>query len=115
MPSREAGCLAGFAAFAAEPVERHRAGAGEDTRDPSGEGRCSLGREVPSVEFSQGDRPRRVVVAGLPAGSVSKDLARTMYVDESPAYERPIRMAQPAAREAGAGRPTKRDRREMEE
>ena len=67
------------------------------------------------IEFSQGDRPRRIVVSALPAGSVSKEVARTMYIDESPAYERPIRITQPAVRERGSGRPTKRDRREIEE
>ncbi|MBK5258544.1 MAG: RNA-binding S4 domain-containing protein [Thermoanaerobaculia bacterium] len=67
------------------------------------------------IEFLQGDRPRRVVISALPAGSVSKEVARTMYVDESPLYERPERVPPAARRDPGSGRPTKRDRREMEE
>ena len=63
------------------------------------------------VEFYDGgDRYRRVVVQTLPEGNVSKEVARTMYVDETPAVEK---VEVPVVRERGSGRPTKRDRREM--
>jgi ribosome-associated heat shock protein Hsp15 len=65
------------------------------------------------VEFYQGEHLRRLVVSGLPAGSISKEVARTMYVDESPAPVKPDEMTN-VYRERGAGRPTKRDRRDME-
>ena len=65
------------------------------------------------IEFLQGERLRRVVVSALPETQTSKEAAATMYVDESPAYERlPAEMI--VYRERGSGRPTKRDRREME-
>ena len=58
------------------------------------------------------DRYHRVVVLGLPEGSIAKEVARTLYRDETPKQEPdPLRMM---IRERGAGRPTKRDRREME-
>ncbi|HYO78678.1 MAG TPA: S4 domain-containing protein [Thermoanaerobaculia bacterium] len=64
------------------------------------------------VELFAGERYRRVVVKALPTGNVSKETARTMYVDETPVREK-IVMPE-AFRERGAGRPTKRDRREIE-
>lgn len=65
------------------------------------------------VEFYDGaDHFRRVIVHALPAGNVSKEDARTMYVDETPARTNLEKTAM--MRERGAGRPTKRDRREME-
>lgn len=70
-------------------------------------------KEGDVVEFFQGERPRRVVVAGLPERMVSKEIARTMYVDESPAYER-VDPVTAVLRERGAGRPTKKERREIE-
>ncbi|HEX2940685.1 MAG TPA: S4 domain-containing protein [Rhodopila sp.] len=70
-------------------------------------------KEGDVVEFLLNDRFRRVIVSGLPEKPVSKETARTMYVDESPAVEKQI-VAVSGFRDRGAGRPTKRDRREME-
>jgi ribosome-associated heat shock protein Hsp15 len=70
-------------------------------------------KEGDVVEFQQGDRPRRVIVSALPEKPVSKETARTMYVDESPAYERPPHLDM-IFRDRGAGRPTKKERREIE-
>ena len=69
-------------------------------------------REGDVVEIS-GENLRRLVVLGLPEHTVSKEIARTLYRDESPA--RPPAPPKIATRERGAGRPTKRERREMEE
>ena len=70
-------------------------------------------REGDVVEFLQGSHFRRVVVSGLPEHNVSKEIARTMYVDETP--KQTIEVASvPLFRSRGAGRPTKKDRREME-
>ena len=66
------------------------------------------------VEITQGERYRKVVVQSIPTGNVSKEVARTMYLDETPVQERPTRVAAAAYREAGAGRPTKKERREIE-
>jgi ribosome-associated heat shock protein Hsp15 len=69
-------------------------------------------RDGDVVEFYDGgDRYRRVVVQFVPVGNVSKVDARTMYDDETPVQVREIA---PMERERGAGRPTKRDRREIE-
>lgn len=64
------------------------------------------------VEFYDGaDHYRRVVVQHLPHTNVSKEDARTMYVDETPARQK-VEMV--VERERGTGRPTKKDRRDME-
>ena len=57
---------------------------------------------------------RKVVVLEIPKGSTAKKIARTMYRDETP--ERPKLDYFPALpqRDRGAGRPTKRDRRDLE-
>ena len=69
-------------------------------------------REGDVVEFLLDDRYRRVVVAGLPETNVAKAQARTMYVDETPKQE--VDILRTGMRERGSGRPTKRDRRELE-
>lgn len=58
---------------------------------------------------------RKVVVLGIPAHSIAKPVARTMYRDETP--ERPkdeLPHFGIGERDRGAGRPTKRERRDME-
>ena len=68
-------------------------------------------REGDVVEFYLNDRFRKVVVTGLPESQLAKDVARTMYVDESPVQERPPQLV---SRERGMGRPTKKERRDMD-
>ena len=65
------------------------------------------------VEFYSGSHFRRVVVQAVPTGNVSKETARTMYLDESPEQQRPDILTT-VYRERGAGRPTKKDRRDIE-
>jgi ribosome-associated heat shock protein Hsp15 len=64
------------------------------------------------VEMFAGPRYRRVIVQALPVINVSKEIARTMYLDETPVL--PKIEAPVIVRERGAGRPTKRDRRDIE-
>ena len=71
-------------------------------------------REGDVVEFYSGDRFRRVVVQGLPERTVSRDVARTMYIDESPAAPEKAAQAIETFRDRGAGRPTKKERRDIE-
>ena len=68
-------------------------------------------RENDVVEFYLGERFRRVVVQAIPDRQQPKELARTMYVDETPVVEK---VDLPMVRERGSGRPTKRERRDME-
>ena len=63
------------------------------------------------IEFYVGTHVRKVVVQQLPTNHVSKEVARTMYEDQTPVQVKPD---VPSIRERGAGRPTKRDRREIE-
>ena len=63
------------------------------------------------VEFYSGDTFRRVVVQDVPVSNVSKEVARTMYDDQTPVKPK---IDTTNLRERGAGRPTKRDRREIE-
>src|ERR1700756_5811757 len=69
-------------------------------------------RENDVVEFYLGERFRRVVGQAIPDRQQPKELARTMYVDETPVVEK---VDLPMVRERGSGRPTKRERRGMEE
>ena len=69
-------------------------------------------RESDVIEFYAGETFRRVIVKSIPSTQQSKELARTMYLDETPVVEKPDL---PMFRDRGTGRPTKRDRREMEE
>lgn len=69
-------------------------------------------REGDVVEFyDSADRYRRVIVQAVPVSNVSKEAARTMYVDETP--ERP-KVEFTVMRDRGTGRPTKKDRRDIE-
>ena len=64
------------------------------------------------VEFLLNDRFRQVVVTALPVTNVSKEVARTMYIDETPKQE--VDIFRTGLRERGSGRPTKRERRDIE-
>ena len=70
-------------------------------------------RENDVVEFLYHDVFRRVIAVVLPDGQLSKEAGRTAYIDESP-----VREKQPFAagsfRDRGAGRPTKKERRDTE-
>ena len=68
-------------------------------------------REGDVVEFLLGTHFRRVVVAALPEVQAAKDVARTMYIDETPKQEVDKSMTM---RDRGAGRPTKKERRDIE-
>lgn len=66
------------------------------------------------VEISE-PRYRRVVVTGIPSGNVSKAQAReTMYRDETPELPKEDVISGIGERDRGTGRPTKRERREIE-
>jgi ribosome-associated heat shock protein Hsp15 len=69
-------------------------------------------RESDVIEFYAGETFRRVIVSSIPDRQQPKEIARTMYVDETPVVEKPDL---PMFRDRGTGRPTKRERREMEE
>lgn len=64
------------------------------------------------VEFYDGaDHYRRIVVQSLPHTNVSKEDARKMYLDQTPARPKVELVVE---RVRGAGRPTKKDRRDIE-
>lgn len=71
-------------------------------------------REGDVVEFMIGTHFRRVVVAALPETQPSKDVARTMYVDETPKQDVQALAGGSTFRDRGAGRPTKKERRDIE-
>jgi ribosome-associated heat shock protein Hsp15 len=71
------------------------------------------------IELSQGDWERILIVKDLQDRPVAKALAPLLYEDQSPPKPAPDPMARlmrrpPVAREAGSGRPTKKDRREID-
>src|ERR1044071_6351277 len=70
-------------------------------------------REGDVIEMVLGERFRRVVVSLLPHAQAAKELARTMYVDETPVQEK-VDVVTAISRDRGTGRPTKKERREME-
>jgi ribosome-associated heat shock protein Hsp15 len=69
-------------------------------------------KEGDIVEFLLGTHFRRVVVAALPEVQASKETARTMYVDETPKQE--VEKVTTVYRDRGAGRPTKKERRDIQ-
>jgi ribosome-associated heat shock protein Hsp15 len=103
-----------------------------DATDACSGGRVKLNgqRAKPATEIKEndvieisGNHPRKLVVLGLPTSSIAKEIARTMYRDETPPPETKAKpeddwfqaaMAKAPQRERGAGRPTKRDRRDIE-
>ena len=70
-------------------------------------------REDDVVEFFVGDVYRKVVVVVVPEAQLAKEIGRTAYVDETPKQERAVDAAS-GFRDRGAGRPTKRERREID-
>jgi len=70
-------------------------------------------REGDVVEFYLGNHYRKVVVQALPETNVSKEIARTLYRDETPVREKAA-VELGVFRERGTGRPTKKDRRDIE-
>lgn len=70
-------------------------------------------REGDVIEMYLGERFRRVVVSVVPHTQAAKELARTMYVDETPVQEK-VDIVTAIFRERGAGRPTKKERRETD-
>jgi len=63
------------------------------------------------VELTE-PRYRKVVVLDVPAKQASKEGARAMYRDETPVVDEPVTPV--VTRDRGAGRPSKRERRELE-
>ncbi len=77
----------------------------------------SLVRLGDTIEVQE-EHLRRFVVVGIPKRQVSKKESYEMYRDESPEIDRELarleRRAGLGERDRGAGRPTKRERREIE-
>ena len=72
------------------------------------------------IELTQGDWDRILIVKELKDKPVAKAEAPLLYEDQSPPKPAADPLARllrrpPVLRDAGAGRPTKKDRREMEE
>ncbi len=70
-------------------------------------------REGDAIEIVLDERFRRVVVSTIPAAQAAKELARAMYVDETPVQEK-VDVVTQIFRDRGTGRPTKKERREIE-
>ena len=68
-------------------------------------------REGDVIEWLAGETQRKVVVRVIPPAQQSKESARTMYEDHSPP---PAPREVQVYRDRGAGRPTKKERREIE-
>jgi ribosome-associated heat shock protein Hsp15 len=66
------------------------------------------------VEAFVHERPRVLEVARLVDARVGAPVAVTCYVDHSPPFEREPRLEPLFSRDRGAGRPTKRDRRQLD-
>ena len=64
------------------------------------------------IEWFAGENLRRVVVQSVPPGQQSKESARTLYLDQSPPPA--PREAVMVFRDRGAGRPTKKERRDIQ-
>lgn len=75
---------------------------------------AAMVREGDVVEITDDDFYRKLVVIGLPERSISKEVARTMYRDETPEKPKPPVETGIGERDRGAGRPTKRERRELD-
>jgi len=69
-------------------------------------------KEGDEIEFLAGENLRRVVVQAVPPAQQSKEAARTMYLDQSPPPA--PREGVTVFRDRGAGRPTKKERRDIE-
>ena len=70
-------------------------------------------REGDAIEIVLGERFRRVVVSTIPGAQAAKELSRAMYVDETPVQEK-VDVVTRIFRDRGTGRPTKKERREIE-
>ncbi|MFN2442830.1 MAG: RNA-binding S4 domain-containing protein [Thermoanaerobaculia bacterium] len=98
---------------------RHRSEATDACR--GGTVKLNERRVKPSAELRPNDvievtepHYRKFVVLGLPDKQLSREAAREMYRDESPPPPPRTFIPEVAERERGAGRPTKRERRELE-
>jgi ribosome-associated heat shock protein Hsp15 len=98
-------------------VYKHRADATEACK--GGHVRLNGVRAKPSASIREGDvieitdgGLRKLVILGLPLRSVRKDVARTMYRDESPPQVR-APFVEIGRRDRGTGRPTKKERRDL--
>ena len=68
-------------------------------------------READVVELYAGETFRRIIVTSIPVTQQSQELARAMYLDETPVIAKVVDVV---FRERGRGRPTKRERRDAE-